>query len=157
MRSINDSRNNRRPSKSPKPKQKRRPRFVRDIMNTRIHFVRVEQTALAAAEMMANENIGAVIVRDANSQVVGIFTERDLLKRVTARKLDAAKVEVGSVMTSAIITVQPTHELADLAQVMVDGNFRHLPVFEDNELSGMISIRDLLVYLARGYGEELAA
>lgn len=107
-------------------------------------------TVKTAAVIMADHNIGAVLVCDSDGALVGIFTERDLLIRIAAAGRDPAGTTLGEVMTAAPQTVSLQHKLQDVLDIMLTGRFRHLPVVTDTtkaagrDLIGVISARDLL-------------
>ena len=99
----------------------------------------------AAARYMSDLNVGAVPVLDKDGKVIGIFSERDLLKRVAAANKRIDDTSVGDVMTKSPQCVTPNDQLEDAIQFMIDGGYRHLPVVdEDNKLLGMLSIRDFM-------------
>jgi CBS domain-containing protein len=95
------------------------------------------------AKRMSAENIGAVAVLDAG-KLVGIFSERDVMARVVAPGLNPDKTSVSSVMTKDIVVGAPHDDFDDALQKMHSIGCRHLPVVDDGNLVGMISIRDLL-------------
>jgi len=88
---------------------------------------------------------------------VGIFTERDLMKRVVSHGLDVAATTVKQVMTPDPKTVSPNERINDCMVLMKDHNFRHLPVCDGKKLHGLISLRDLILHdLAQKDGEVQA-
>ncbi|MFZ0391745.1 MAG: CBS domain-containing protein [Calditrichia bacterium] len=108
-----------------------------------VFVIRPDQNTQEAAELMAEKGIGALpVVKDDN--LVGIFTERDMLKRVIAGKRVPAETNVESVMTKELIVVEPDHDVNDCIALMKKFNIRHIPVVKDNDLTGIISLRDLL-------------
>jgi CBS domain-containing protein len=96
-----------------------------------------------AAKLMASEKIGALPVVKAG-RLAGIFTERDALVRVLARGLDPDSTLVAEVMTADPVTIDARRPLKHALQMMVDGNFRHVPVVEGGSVVGMVSARDAL-------------
>ena len=100
-------------------------------------------TVLNAASEMNKHHIGALVVVD-GEEVVGIFTERDILNRVVAANRDPAATLVAEVMTSPIAFCQESTTLAECQQVMTQKRIRHLPVMEDGRLRGIISTGDIL-------------
>ena len=97
----------------------------------------------AAAVQMAELNIGAVAVVDAG-RLAGIFSERDIMSRVVAKGLDPGGTKVGSVMSRDLVVANPKDDLDSAIQKMHSIRARHLPVVDEGELVGIISIRDLL-------------
>lgn len=95
------------------------------------------------ARKMSDKNVGAVAVLD-SGKLVGIFSERDLMKRVVAEGLNPEKTAVEKVMTRDIIVAQPVDDLDSALRKMHNVGCRHLPVVDAGNLIGMISLRDLL-------------
>ena len=119
-----------------------------DLLATKGHGVIAVQpsdTVLRAANLMNDRNIGGVVVLDGD-RLAGIFTERDVLRRVVAQALNPAATPVAEVMTSPVITCRPDLTLEDCAAIMTTRNVRHLPVQDGRELVGVVTIRDLLAY-----------
>jgi CBS domain-containing protein len=102
-----------------------------------------DATVQAAAEYMAENNIGAVPVMD-GSRLVGIFSERDVINRVIAKSLAPAAVRVRDVMTKTIVVAESDETHEDCLRKMKQANCRHLPVVEGETLLGVLSLRDLL-------------
>jgi CBS domain-containing protein len=98
-----------------------------------------------AAELLAEKRIGALPVMD-GGQVVGIFSERDVLYCVAKEGEAALSREVGEVMTAPAITIEPTVEVMAALSLMTRRRVRHLPVLENGELLGFISIGDLVKF-----------
>lgn len=107
-----------------------------------IHTERGENVR-SVAKQMSEKNVGAVAVLD-GGKLVGVFSERDLMKRVVAAGLNPESTKVEAVMTKDIIVGDPTDDLDDALQKMHSVGSRHLPVVENGKLIGMISLRDLL-------------
>ena len=119
-----------------------------DLLATKGHEVIAVQpsdTVLQAANLMNDRNIGGVVVLDGD-RLAGIFTERDVLRRVVAQALDPSDITVAEVMTTPVITCPPDLTLEDCAAIMTTRGVRHLPVQEGGELAGVVTIRDLLAY-----------
>ncbi|MFQ5412924.1 MAG: CBS domain-containing protein [Phycisphaerae bacterium] len=100
-------------------------------------------TVLDAARVMNDKRIGAVVVTDGD-RVVGIFTERDILNRVVAARLEPSKTTVGDVMTSPMACCRRDTPLTECRGMMTRKRIRHLPVVEDGRLHGLISSGDIL-------------
>jgi CBS domain-containing protein len=95
------------------------------------------------ARKMSERNVGAVAVLD-GGKLVGVFSERDLMKRVVAAGLNPEVTPVEKVMTKDIVVAKPVDDLDDALEKMHSIGCRHLPVVEGGNLVGMISLRDLL-------------
>jgi CBS domain-containing protein len=115
------------------------------IKNQETYRADVAQTVLAVAQAMVERNIGAVpVLRD--GLLAGVFSERDLMRRVVVAGLDPAHTLVGSVMTSDPLTVEPNADLETCRFLMRRHGFRHLPVCRNQQLHGMVSMRDILLH-----------
>ncbi len=104
-----------------------------------------EQTVLELAQAMVERNIGAVPVLR-QGELVGIFSERDLMRRVVAGRLDPATTKVGQVMTEDPLTVSPNEDLETCMVLMRRHGFRHLPICEGKLLKGLVSLRDIMLH-----------
>ncbi len=106
----------------------------------------VEDTAtvLAAAQQMKQHNVGALPVIRAG-KLVGIFSERDLMKRVVAEQRDPAKTKVSEVMTRDPRVVGPDESFETCLKMMKEHGFRHVPVWDGRQLMGLVSLRDVLL------------
>jgi CBS domain-containing protein len=93
--------------------------------------------------LMAEANVGSVIVR-AGQEVRGIFTERDLLRRIVAAGKDPAATAVGEVMSSPVRHCRLHDDVSRCAHRLADGHIRHLAVIEDGVLIGLIGLRDIM-------------
>jgi len=98
-----------------------------------------------AAQRMAEHRVGAIPVV-ASGELVGIFTERDLLSRVVAKSLNPPRLRVEVAMTKDLITVDGDVSLVRCLDTMVQHNFRHLPVLNNGKLIGVLSCRDIPVH-----------
>ncbi len=106
-----------------------------------------EATVLEAVQMMNERSIGALIVRH-EGKMVGIFTERDVLRRVVGKQLDPAVVRVADAMTTRVICCTPTTSMEEARELMKTRRVRHLPILDDaGEPVGIVSIGDLNAHL----------
>lgn len=96
-----------------------------------------------AARLMAADKVGALLIVE-KGQLIGIFTERDILNRVVAASLDPDKTGIAGVMTRNPQTIRPDRPVSHALHMMYEGGFRHMPVAENGVPLGMISIRDAL-------------
>jgi citrate synthase len=115
---------------------------VRDIMSAPVVTVSPEETVAEAATRMSERGVGSVVVID-SERVVGIFTERDLV-RVAARSADAVNDAVVRWMTENPDTVAPEMAAAEAFENLAEHNYRHIPVVENDRLAGIVSMRDLM-------------
>ena len=96
----------------------------------------------AITEMDA-QNVGGLIVKD-GEEVVGIITERDYLRKVILRGRSSKETAVDSIMTRDLISITPERTVAEAMKLMTEKRCRHLPVFKDGQLDGILSIGDLV-------------
>jgi CBS domain-containing protein len=111
---------------------------------TSVHSIRPEATVYEALEVMAEKNIGAVIVTDEDGKLHGIFSERDYARKMIIKGRDAHVTRVQEIMTTLIISVNPDTHLRDCMSLMTEKRIRHLPVLKDGKLVGVISIGDVV-------------
>jgi CBS domain-containing protein len=97
---------------------------------------------------------GCALVVDGES-IVGIFTERDLLNRVDHATDAWWQVAVGTIMTPSPVVIRPDDSLAEALRRLTEGHRRHLPVVDERGIRGVISIRDILGYIAGRFPEEM--
>lgn len=113
------------------------------VKGSHVMSIGTKASVLDAALVMNEHKIGALVVID-QGKVVGIFTERDVLRRVVAERRDPAEVLVGEVMTEDVVCCEPGTPLDEAALVMKDRLIRHLPVCgPEQSLVGLVSIGDL--------------
>jgi len=115
------------------------------IKNQETYQADLGQTVLETVRAMVERNIGAVPVLH-NGKLVGIFSERDLMKRVVAEGCDPRSTCLAEVMTDDPLTVNTNEELETCLTLMRRHNFRHLPVCHEGQLVGMVSLRDILLH-----------
>jgi len=116
---------------------------VRDGMSSVVLSVGPGHTLREAAKLMAERGVGAAVVSDPDGQGVGIFTERDLLDSI-GRGQDPAAEKVGEHLTTSLVFAAPSWSLEEAAVAMVRGGFRHLVVLEGGEVTGVVSMRDIV-------------
>ena len=122
--------------------------------NSRLATASSDITVAAAARLMKQNRIGAVLVVD-DGRLAGIFTERDALFRVIAEGRNPAKTRVAEVMTPNPRTISPDRPFGHALHLMHEGEFRHVPVVEDGRPLGMVSARDALEPDLRQFIAEL--
>lgn len=105
-------------------------------------------TVLEAAKMMNEHGTGSVLIHEAEA-LVGIFTERDLMRRVVAMQKDPATTPLRDVMTTALVTCTPDATMDDCGTLMSERRIRHLPVVDGATVVGMVTTGDLLAHELR--------
>lgn len=111
--------------------------------NQDIYTIAPETTVLQALQIMAEKNIGALVVTE-GEQVVGFFSERDYARKMVLHGRSSFATPVGEVMVSPVISVTPQQTTRDCLQLMSRGHLRHLPVIEDGRLLGLLSVGNLV-------------
>jgi CBS domain-containing protein len=114
---------------------------LREVMTRDVLAVAPEDTIGEAAATMVERGVGSAVVLDFG-RLIGIFTERDLLKAVAGR-VHSSEARVREWMTADPMTVGPGTSVEEAARTMLDNGFRHLPVVEDGRAIGIVSIRDV--------------
>lgn len=130
--------------------------LIRDVIRNREPYsMRESATVQEAAEFMATRNIGAVCIVNESGKLLGVFSERDVLKRVVVKKRDPAEVRVGEVTSElrAVINCDETPHQA-LERMDLIGT-RHLPVVDGERWVGMLSMRDLMRVELSEQGDEI--
>jgi len=117
---------------------------VKDLMRSPVRTVSDGETVDKAAQIMAEYKIGSVVVLDMAGRPIGIVTERDLVRRVLARKLSPSKVKVRDVMSSPLITVSPRATVDQAARKMGKLGIRKLVVVDRGKMVGIITSRELI-------------
>lgn len=119
---------------------------VKDILAKKGSFVaavREDHSVLDAAREMNARRVGSVVVLEGEN-VIGIFTERDILTRIVAVQRDPEKTQVGQVMTTPVAVCHPGTTVDECRGVMTSKRIRHLPVVEGNRLVGIITSGDIM-------------
>lgn len=128
---------------------------VRDIVHDRqLYSVAETDTVAGVARHMADLHVGAILVLD-GGQLRGIFSERDLMKRVVLESRDPAITPVRDVMSTDVVTIDELSGVEDAMEAMQAHNCRHLPVTRGSEVVGFLSMRDLMNFELARQGEEL--
>jgi CBS domain-containing protein len=117
---------------------------IRDLISNRtIHYVQPKQTVFEAAKYMVDCNVGAVPVLD-DTKLVGIFSERDIMKRVVTEGRNPLTTRIADVMSTEVRSVGPGASSEEAMCMMQSYGVRHLPVCDGRTLVGFLSLRDLL-------------
>src|SRR5262249_28794899 len=111
--------------------------------------IRPDTTVQAAIQVMLEHDIGALLVVDSKGKLLGIFSERDLAKKVADLHSDYAEMPVATFMTSNPETVAADDTLDFVLHKMDGGGYRHLPVLQGERPVGVISVRDMLKHITR--------
>jgi len=116
---------------------------VAEAMTKRPVIVSPDIVLLDCAKLMLKRSVGSVIVKD-KGKVLGILTEKDILRKVVAKNLDTKTIPVSKVMTKKLVTISPNEDIYDAMYLMSRDDVRRLPVIKDNELIGILTHNDIL-------------
>jgi len=119
---------------------------VRDMIRKKgreVFTIAPQATVLDALKMMAEHNIGALLVMTKDT-MEGIVSERDCIRKVELMGRNAKDTKINEIMTSDVITVDSSQPLEECMSLMIEKNIRHLPVYDGGELVGLLSVRDVL-------------
>lgn len=111
-------------------------------MVTEVAIMDENISAKKAAELMAREDLSAIIVT-VEGKAKGIVTERDILKRIVAEDKNARKTKVKEIMSSPLVTIKPSTSLEEAARLMFEKKIKNLPVVHENRLIGLINLNDI--------------
>ncbi len=100
-------------------------------------------TVLDALKQMAEKNIGSIVVLE-NDQYIGLLTERDYARKVILKGKSSTTTLVSEIMTTGLPRITPDNSVDTCMQIMSENNIRYLPVFENDQLCGIISINDVI-------------
>jgi CBS domain-containing protein len=117
---------------------------VEEVMTTNLRTVNVDDTALEAAQVMRDNDIGDVIVVE-NGEVTGIVTDRDIAVRGVAEGRDAESTTVGEIATTGVKAIEPDASVDDALRMMREHDIRRLPVVKNGRPAGIVSLGDLAV------------
>ena len=108
--------------------------------------ISIEPTATleAAAKLLTAHRIGAVVIRGAGGRLAGILSERDIVRAISEHGVAALNEPVGQIMTRNVTTCREDESIAGIMELMTQGKFRHMPVVEQGQLIGLISIGDVV-------------
>lgn len=119
---------------------------VRDMIRKKgseVFTIAPTASVLDALKLMAKHNTGALLVME-GKEVEGILSERDCVRKMDLAGKTAKDTKISEIMTSKVINIQANDELEECMALMINKNIRHLPVYDDNKLLGLISVRDVL-------------
>ncbi|GGA11767.1 CBS domain-containing protein [Neptunicoccus cionae] len=110
----------------------------------KITTVKPKDTISEAAKLLSTHRIGALVVSETGTDVLGILSERDIVRELGLRGSSCMSDVVGDLMTSDIITAVPADTAESVLQTMTDKRFRHMPVMENGAMVGLVSIGDIV-------------
>jgi len=126
---------------------------VQDIMSKDVAEIQRKAPVAEAAQIMASKKISCIVILDGDD-VVGVFTERDLLKRVVAQQKDAVHTKMEEVMSSSVMSVPPNYSVLSAKKTMENTNISRLVVMKDEKLCGIVTQTDILTAMKNKLQEE---
>ncbi len=120
---------------------------VADILRqkgNRVVTISDKKTVCDAICTLVAEKIGSVLVTDSDGQIVGILTERDILRLAHSRLEEMKTIPIAEVMTRRLFVASPVDDVEEIKRLMTEKRIRHVPVFENGALVGMVSIGDIV-------------
>ncbi len=120
--------------------------IVSDILKEKGHevlSVTPETSVFEALKLMADKNVGSLLVLK-NDELIGLFSERDYARKVILKGKSSKETPVNEIMSSRVVYVRPSQTIEECMALMTDKRVRHLPVFKDKQLVGLISIGDVV-------------
>lgn len=121
--------------------------IIEQILKDKGHAVltlKADNTLKEAAKLLDDKKIGAVVALGAGDRIVGVLSERDIVRQVARQGAGALDMPVGDAMTRSVVTVLPETPIDEALQTMTDRRIRHLPVVQSESLVGFVSIGDLV-------------
>lgn len=115
---------------------------LKEIMVRDVVTITKDKYVSKAAEIMAEKNIGSLVVME-NDNIIGIITERDLLRKAIGKGLDLKTVTVGQIMSTPVITSSSELSIIDASELLAENNIKKLPVVDDNRLVGIVTEKDI--------------
>ena len=122
---------------------------VKDVLGmrgSRVVATTPEKSVQNVVDLLTKEEVGAVMVRNWEGVIIGIFSERDVVHGLSADRERLLSMEVGEVMTAGVESCGPEDDINDVITMMAKRHFRHVAVIEDSKIKGIISLRDLIEY-----------
>jgi CBS domain-containing protein len=116
---------------------------IREIMTTPVISVHADTPLDEVADLMRKHNIGSLPVCDAQENLVGLITDRDIVTRSVADGQDPKSMRTEQVMTTQVETVNPTMDVSDVSKIMAVKQIRRMPVTENNKVVGMVVLGDM--------------
>jgi CBS domain-containing protein len=125
------------------------------VKGAEVFSVTPQDSVLHAIEIMATRHVGALLVMNQGSLLVGIISERDYARKVILKNRSSHDTPVGDIMTSPAVSVSPEDTVHRCMELMTEGRFRHLPVVKSGRVLGILSIGDLVKAVIQEQSEHI--
>ncbi|MVT08121.1 CBS domain-containing protein [Chitinophaga tropicalis] len=122
-------------------------RNILQIKGNMVYTICITCSVYEALEVLEEKNLGALVVVDESGKLIGIFTERDYARKVILKGRSSKETLVRDIMTDSPVFVTPDTEVEYCMQLMTNKFIRHLPVIENDQLTGLISIGDIVKHV----------
>jgi predicted transcriptional regulator len=118
--------------------------YIHEIMSKNVIKVNYEISVLEISKTMVKRRISSVVIIDNNDKIIGIVTEKDLIKEVCAKNLLATTLTAAKVMSSPLITISKNSTINDATKLMVEKKIKHLAIHDNNDIIGILTTYDLI-------------
>ena len=121
--------------------------YIHEIMSKNVVKVNYEISALEISKIMIKRGVSSVGVIDNANKIIGIITEKDLIREVCAKNILADTLTAAKIMSSPLITISKNSTINDAAKLMVEKKIKHLAIYENNDIIGIVTTSDLINFL----------
>ena len=118
--------------------------YIHEIMSKNVIKVNYEISAFEISKIMVKRRISSVVIIDNNDKIIGIVTEKDLIKEVCAKNLLSTTLTASKVMSSPLITISKNSTINDATKLMVEKKIKHLAIHDNNDIIGILTTYDLI-------------
>jgi CBS domain-containing protein len=123
---------------------------VKDLMSSPVITITKKDTVEQAAKIMSRKNFGSIVVTDTKKKLIGIITERDIVKRIVAMNRLPSEVRVEEIMSHPVLTFAPDGDIKEAANLMKQHGIRRLVIVDKGKMVGIVTSRDLLDEIVMG-------
>lgn len=119
-------------------------KHILEAKGSEVHTIGPDDSVLDALELMAEKEVGALVITEASGQIVGLLSERDYARKVVLLGRVSKETPARDIMTAEVVCISPEQSVDTCMGLMTQKHFRHLPVIVDDRLAGIISIGDVV-------------